>query len=132
VLKRADGYWAYQLAVVVDDAHQGITDVVRGADLIDSTPRQIVLQQVLGYPTPGYAHLPVIRAASGLKLSKSLRSIALDPTDPLPGLRLAYGWLGQDSRELEGSANAAQALERALSAFLPERIPASDHFLRSE
>lgn len=129
VVKRADGYWAYQLAVVVDDALQGITEVVRGADLMDSTPRQILLQQMLGYATPGYAHLPVIKTANGLKLSKSLRSAPIDPADPLPALRLAYAWLGQDARALAGSVDAGDALRRALSAFQRDRIPASDRVL---
>jgi len=70
VLKRADGFWAYQLAVVVDDAEQGVTDVVRGADLIDSTARQIYLQRLLALPTPRYLHVPVIRNEQGEKLSK--------------------------------------------------------------
>lgn len=81
VLKRADGYWAYQLAVVVDDAEQGITDVVRGADLLDSTPRQIYLQGLLGYPTPRYLHVPVIRNAAGEKLSKQTGAVAVAPGD---------------------------------------------------
>jgi glutamyl-Q tRNA(Asp) synthetase len=79
VLKRADGYWAYQLAVVVDDAEQGVTDVVRGADLLDSTPRQIYLQRVLGLPTPRYLHVPVLRNAQGEKLSKQTGAAAIAP-----------------------------------------------------
>jgi glutamyl-Q tRNA(Asp) synthetase len=81
VLKRADGYWAYQLAVVVDDADQGITDIVRGADLLDSTPRQIFLQRLLGVPTPRYLHVPVVRNASGEKLSKQTGALAVQPRD---------------------------------------------------
>lgn len=79
VLKRGDGYWAYQLAVVVDDFEQGVTDVVRGADLIDSTARQIYLQRVLGMPTPRYLHVPVVRNALGEKLSKQTGATALAP-----------------------------------------------------
>jgi glutamyl-Q tRNA(Asp) synthetase len=79
VLKRADGYWAYQLAVVVDDAEQGVTDVVRGADLLDSTPRQIYLQRLLGVPTPRYLHVPVVRNANGEKLSKQTGALAVQP-----------------------------------------------------
>ncbi len=129
VLKRADGLWAYQLAVVVDDAVQEITDVVRGADLLDSTPRQILLQRMLGYPTPAYAHLPVIRMSDGVKLSKSLSSSAVEPGDPLPALRTAYGWLGQDEGETDGSADPREFLDRALAAFQPGRIPANDRIL---
>lgn len=77
VLKRADGFWAYQLAVVVDDAQQGVTDIVRGADLLDSTPRQIYLQRLLGVPTPRYLHVPVVRNAHGEKLSKQTGAVAV-------------------------------------------------------
>jgi glutamyl-Q tRNA(Asp) synthetase len=77
VVRRKDKLWAYQLAVVVDDAQQGITDVVRGQDLTDSTARQIYLQQLLGYPTPRYLHLPLIRAANGQKLSKQTGAIGI-------------------------------------------------------
>jgi glutamyl-Q tRNA(Asp) synthetase len=95
VLLRADGWWAYQLAVVVDDADAGVTDVVRGADLLGSTPRQVVLQRLLGLPTPRYAHLPVIvDAASGEKLSKQTGAAAVDAAAPLPALREAARHLG--------------------------------------
>lgn len=94
VLKRADGYWAYQLAVVVDDADCGITDVVRGADLLDSSARQIYLQRLLGYPTPRYMHVPVLQNARGEKLSKQTGAAALDDGRPLEGLMQAAGFLG--------------------------------------
>ncbi len=99
VLKRADGFWAYQLAVVVDDAEQGVTDVVRGADLLDSTPRQIFLQRVLGVPTPRYLHVPVVRNENGEKLSKQTGALAVAPGDEtaaLDALLLAARFLGLD------------------------------------
>jgi glutamyl-Q tRNA(Asp) synthetase len=86
VLKRADGLWAYQLAVVVDDAAQGITDVVRGEDLLDNTARQILLQQALGLPTPRYLHVPLVRGANGEKLSKHNGAAPLDISEPLRAL----------------------------------------------
>ncbi|MFT7723704.1 MAG: tRNA glutamyl-Q(34) synthetase GluQRS [Roseateles sp.] len=94
VLKRADGLWAYQLAVVVDDAAQGITDVVRGEDLADNTPRQIALQRRLGLPTPRYLHTPLVLAADGHKLSKQNGAAALDLGDPAARLSEAAGHLG--------------------------------------
>ena len=94
VLHRADGLWAYQLAVVVDDAHQGITHVVRGADLADNTARQIVLQHALGLPTPHYLHTPLVLGENGEKLSKQNGAQALDLVDPLAALNAAATVLG--------------------------------------
>jgi glutamyl-Q tRNA(Asp) synthetase len=93
VLKRADGFWAYQLAVVADDAEQGVTHVVRGADLLDSTPRQIYLQRLLGVPTPSYMHVPVVTNAQGEKLSKQTGARALDLSRPLDELLEAARFL---------------------------------------
>src|SRR5437868_7311356 len=107
VLRRADGLWAYQLAVVVDDGHQGITHIVRGADLLDSTPRQIHLQHLLGLPTPSYLHVPVVTNALGEKLSKQSGAQAIDYLDPLAALRAAGMHLGL--------ASAAQSVESWLS-----------------
>ena len=95
VLLRADGIYAYQLAVVLDDLDQGVTEVVRGADLLDSTARQIHLQRILGAPTPRYAHLPVAVNAAGEKLSKQTGAQALDLTDPKRELVRARRFLGQ-------------------------------------
>jgi glutamyl-Q tRNA(Asp) synthetase len=89
VLRRADGLWAYQLAVVVDDAAQGITHVVRGEDLADNTPRQLWLQRCLGLPTPRYRHTPLVLDAHGEKLSKQTGAAAIDPARPLAVLRAA-------------------------------------------
>jgi glutamyl-Q tRNA(Asp) synthetase len=94
VLKRADGCWAYQLAVVVDDAAQGVSDVVRGEDLADNTARQILLQRALGLATPRYLHTPLVRAADGHKLSKQNGAAPLDLADPLAALRAAAAVLG--------------------------------------
>jgi glutamyl-Q tRNA(Asp) synthetase len=89
ILKRADGCHAYQLAVVVDDAAQGITNVVRGEDLADNTARQILLQRALGLPTPGYLHTPLVLGQDGKKLSKQNGALALNLHDPLAALNLA-------------------------------------------
>lgn len=94
VLRRADGLWAYQLAVVVDDAEQGITDVVRGEDLADNTPRQLLLQRALGLPTPRYLHTPLVLGANGEKLSKQNGAQALDLADPAAALQAAARMLG--------------------------------------
>ena len=102
---RAGGLHAYHLAVVVDDAAQGITQVVRGADLLPSTPSQIHLQHLLGLPTPGYCHLPVAYGTDGDKLSKQTGAPPLDPDQPLPALMRALHHLGQQPpAELEYSS----------------------------
>ncbi len=94
VLRRADGLWAYQLAVVVDDAFQRITDVVRGADLRDSTARQVFLQRLLGLPTPRYLHVPVLADASGNKLSKQTGAEPVDARRGVEALNAALAFLG--------------------------------------
>jgi len=96
IVRSRDRAFAYQLAVVVDDALQGISDVVRGADLLDSTPWQIALQEALGLPQPRYAHLPVVVEPGGAKLAKSRRSIPLDPGAAAPLLYEALTLLKQD------------------------------------
>lgn len=95
VIHRIDGFTAYQLAVVVDDHDQGVTDVVRGADLLWSTPRQIWLQRLLGFPQPSYAHLPLVYGSDGRKLSKRDQAHPVDRIRPLEGLFAAWRHLGQ-------------------------------------
>ena len=107
VLRRADGLWAYQLAVVVDDADQGVTHVVRGEDLADNTPRQILLQRALDLPTPTYLHTPLVLAADGQKLSKQNGAAPFDVADPLGALQQAAQVLGLPRAR---AASAAQAL----------------------
>lgn len=117
VLRRADGLWAYQLAVVVDDAVQGISEVVRGADLLDSTPRQIFLQRALGLPTPNYCHLPLLVDARGEKLSKSGNAPAIDEREPLDTLACLWTLLGQSPDARPRAPTVAQWLRLAVTRF---------------
>lgn len=116
VLRRADGVIAYQLAVIVDDAAQGVTDVVRGADLLDSTARQIHLQRLLGLATPRYLHVPVATGAGGEKLSKQTGAGAAGPAE----LRSALRFLGH---EVPADLSPREALDWALEYWDPRRIP---------
>jgi glutamyl-Q tRNA(Asp) synthetase len=123
VVRRADGLFAYQLAVVVDDDAQGVTDVVRGADLIASTARQILLQQRLGSPTPTYLHVPIAIDRTGAKLSKQTRAAPL-PANPLPALIAAFRFL--DHPVPSGTAAPATTAEFwrwAIAAWNPARLP---------
>jgi glutamyl-Q tRNA(Asp) synthetase len=123
VLKRADGCFTYQLAVVVDDALQGITHVVRGADLLDNTPRQIALQQALGYPTPQYLHTPLVLASDGQKLSKQNGAAALNLAHPLETLNSAAIVLNLTSQEgrVDGALQAWVTQWRSLYNITCER-----------
>jgi glutamyl-Q tRNA(Asp) synthetase len=120
VLRRADGPFAYQLAVVVDDAEQGVTDVVRGADLLASTPRQILLQRALGYPLPRYLHFPVATDARGEKLSKQSLAPALEGAGAAALLPAALAFLGQPPA---AGATPAEMLADAVRRWDPARIP---------
>jgi glutamyl-Q tRNA(Asp) synthetase len=121
VVQRADGLFAYQLAVVVDDAEQGITDVVRGADLLASTPRQVHLQRLLGVATPAYLHVPVAINPAGEKLSKQTHAPEL-PDDPLEPLLAAWRFLQQPVPS-RAPRNLAAFWDHALANWMPARLP---------
>jgi glutamyl-Q tRNA(Asp) synthetase len=122
VLKRRDGLHAYQLAVVVDDGAQGITDVVRGADLLDSTPRQVLLQRLLGLPEPRYLHVPVATNERGEKLSKQTLAAPVNARDAVQLLQQALRFLGQD---VPRAALPGEILDAAARAWDVARIPAA-------
>lgn len=123
VLRRADGLFAYQLAVTVDDNFQGISDIVRGADLLASTPRQIWLQQLLGYAEPRYAHLPVVCNAAGEKLSKQTLAPALDLASASPQLCAALAFLGQAVPEELARTSVPEVWQWAMENWRFEAIP---------
>jgi glutamyl-Q tRNA(Asp) synthetase len=127
VVHRADGIFAYQLAVVVDDAAQGVTDVVRGADLLDSTPRQLWLQHLLGLPVPRHAHLPLALNADGQKLSKQTFAPEVDLTHDdaaVPWLRRALAFLGQPLPPID--AGRDELLASARDHWSIARVPGRD------
>lgn len=123
ILRRKDGLYAYQLAVVVDDAAQGITHVVRGSDLLDSTPRQVYLQQCLDLPTPRYAHLPVITNREGQKFSKQTLAPPLENARATHSLRLALRFLNQPEPPL-AITHVTELLAWAEGAWDLQRVPA--------
>lgn len=123
VVRRAEGYFAYQLAVVVDDAAQGISHVVRGSDLLDSTSRQIYLQQCLGYPAPIYLHLPILVNNAGEKLSKQTRAQALSGAEPVRELHGVLQALGQAPPAELMSARLGEFWSWAQSNWQPDRLP---------
>ena len=120
VVKRADGLWAYQLAVVVDDAEQKVTDIVRGADLLDNTPRQIYLQRVLGFATPRYLHVPLVLNAAGGKLSKQTGATELDTVLPMSELNRTALHLGMPRF---GADSIPAFLRLAIDSWREKRQP---------
>jgi glutamyl-Q tRNA(Asp) synthetase len=123
IVKRADGLFAYQLAVVVDDFEQGITEVVRGADLLGSTPRQILLQRWLGFPTPRYGHLPVAVGWSGEKLSKQTLAAPLGRAEAPRQLRRALAFLGQEPPLMVEKEDLPAVWEWAHANWRSARVP---------
>ena len=123
VLYRSDGIYAYQLAVAIDDAEQGITDVVRGADLLQSTPRQVYLQRLLDLPQPRYLHLPVAVNVNGEKLSKQTKASPIDRERPVATMIEALRFLGQSPPEGLKQAKARDVLQWAVEHWRAGAIP---------
>lgn len=122
IIRRADGLYAYQLAVVVDDAFQRVNRVVRGADLLSSTARQIHLQRSLGLPTPAYMHLPLVKDAEGRKLSKQMGSLPVERSAPLPALLRALEFLGQPLPD-RPPGDVGEFWDWAIDRWDPGRVP---------
>ena len=127
ILKRRDQVFAYQLAVVIDDAEQGVTHVVRGADLLDVTPRQIYLQQLLSLPRPAYAHVPVLTEPDGTKLAKSRRSVGLDTNSPATQLVQTFRMLGLDPPRSLGMASLGDTWAWAIGQWDIKHVPKRLH-----
>jgi glutamyl-Q tRNA(Asp) synthetase len=124
IIRRRDGIVAYQLAVVVDDIEQGVNQVVRGADLMDSTPRQLWLYRIFDQPPPDYLHIPLVMRADGQKLSKRLASPALDPRQAPTTLHRALLALGQRPPDELRSAPVSDQLDWAIAHWRPDGMPA--------
>jgi glutamyl-Q tRNA(Asp) synthetase len=123
ILKRRDQVFAYLLAVVVDDAEQGVTHIVRGADLLDNTPRQIYLQERLSLPRPAYAHVPVLTEPDDSKLAKSRRSVNLDSATALPQLLSVFSMLGLEAPPTLARGTLAEAWDWAIGNWDIKRVP---------
>jgi len=132
VIKRADNFFAYQLAVVVDDEEQGITEIVRGSDMLDSTPRQIFLQQRLGYSTPRYMHTPLAINPDGTKLSKQNKASPVDLDNPRPTLIKALDFLCQHPPDELQECNIDSIWEWAIQHWSVKSIPAKQGILYNE
>ena len=131
VLRRRDGDWSYQLAVVVDDAAQGITDVVRGLDLLDNSPRQRLLQTLLGLPTPTLLHLPLLVEADGAKLSKSHAALPLQPRQAPATLTRVLQLLRHPPPPELAGAPVAEQLGWAVATWQPARLQGAREILAS-
>lgn len=122
IIRRRDQFFAYHLAVVVDDADQGMTEVIRGRDLLDCTPRQILLQQALGLPTPRYGHLPILLEQAGTKLSKSRRALPVDSATAGATLSACLQWLGQSPPAGLSAASPQEVLRWGLVHWRPDAL----------
>ncbi len=123
ILQRRDRVFSYLLAVVVDDAAQGVNHVVRGADLLDNTPRQIYLQRLLGLPLPAYAHVPVLTEVDDTKLAKSRRSVRVDASSAVAQLQRVFSLLGQSPARSLAGASLADAWSWAIGAWAVGNVP---------
>ncbi len=131
VIRRKDGFYAYQLAVVIDDADQQVTDIVRGYDLLDSTPRQIHLQRLLQLPTPLYSHIPILVNHLGQKLSKQTFASAIDPKRPADALHQGLTLLGQQPPEDLRGASTHEMLHWGVRHWNRSRVPRQPHLAES-
>ena len=132
IVRRRDGLFAYQLAVVIDDEFQQITDIVRGIDLLDSTPRQIYLQQQLNYNTPGYAHLPIATNANGDKLGKQTGASAISRHKPVPALVKAMNSLGQQTEPGLENASLNTFWQWAIEYWDIRKVPTTEKILYTD